>query len=157
MTQIDYFFGLGSPWAYVGLEPFVALAEAQGARVVPHVIPLIEENGGIYSRNRPAARRAYWTADLKRWAHRRGVALEFKGREGLSVRAWTCSGCGTVHDRDVNAARNIRDRGLAWLENEFSKVAEARADDTALNESAGPCPSALAPGHGRPAGGIPVL
>lgn len=84
MTQIDYFFGLGSPWAYVGLEPFVALAEAQGARVVPHVIPLIEENGGIYSRNRPAARRAYWTADLKRWAHRRGVALEFKGREGLS-------------------------------------------------------------------------
>ena len=80
-----------------------------------------------------------------------------KGREGLSVRAWTCSVCGAEHDRDVNAARNIRDRGLAWLENEFSKAAEARADDTALNESAGPCPSALAPGHGRPAGGIPVL
>ena len=80
-----------------------------------------------------------------------------KGREGLSVRAWTCSGCGTEHDRDVNAARNIRDRGLVWLGNEFSKAAEARADDTALNESAGFDPSALAPGHGRPAGGIPVL
>jgi len=30
-----------------------------------------------------------------------------KGRLGLRIRAWTCSECGSVHDRDVNAARNI--------------------------------------------------
>ena len=89
--------------------------------------------------------------------HACGARCGPKGREGLSVRRWTCAGCGTEHDRDVNAARNIRARGLKWLENEFSKAAEARADDTALNESAGFDPSALAPGHGRPAGGIPVL
>ena len=29
-------------------------------------------------------------------------------------------------------ARNIRDRGLAWLENEFSKAAEAKADDLSV-------------------------
>ncbi|BEL03591.1 hypothetical protein Q0Z83_017820 [Actinoplanes sichuanensis] len=31
----------------------------------------------------------------------------------LSVRAWTCAGCDTRHDRDVNAARNILAAGLA--------------------------------------------
>ena len=30
------------------------------------------------------------------------------GPKPLSVRTWTCQTCGTVHDRDVNAARSIR-------------------------------------------------
>jgi putative transposase len=29
------------------------------------------------------------------------------GPKPLHVRMWTCAACGTVHDRDVNAARNI--------------------------------------------------
>lgn len=33
----------------------------------------------------------------------------------LSVRSWRCEGCGTTHDRDVNAAKNIRDEGLRML------------------------------------------
>lgn len=38
-----------------------------------------------------------------------------KGIAGIGIREWTCSGCGAVHDRDTNAARNILARGLASL------------------------------------------
>ena len=37
-----------------------------------------------------------------------------KGVAGLSKRSWVCS-CGVEHDRDTNAALNIRARGLASL------------------------------------------
>lgn len=85
MTKtIDYFFGIGSPWSYIGLAPFTDLASQYNATVRPYVIPLIEDNGAIYSRNRPEARRAYWTKDLKRWAALRGKALSFENRSTLS-------------------------------------------------------------------------
>ena len=35
------------------------------------------------------------------------------GPKPLSVRGWTCAACGAVHDRDVNAARNILAAGRA--------------------------------------------
>ncbi|MEE1812627.1 RNA-guided endonuclease InsQ/TnpB family protein [Streptomyces sp. BE133] len=39
-------------------------------------------------------------------------ACGFKdGPKPLNVRTWTCQNCDTVHDRDVNAARNIKTEG----------------------------------------------
>ncbi|MFF3617211.1 RNA-guided endonuclease InsQ/TnpB family protein [Streptomyces sp. NPDC002580] len=42
------------------------------------------------------------------------------GPKPLNVREWICRACGAVHDRDVNAARNIRTEG--------SKVAAGQAE-----------------------------
>ncbi len=35
------------------------------------------------------------------------------GPKPLGVRAWTCAACGVVHDRDINAARNVLAAGRA--------------------------------------------
>jgi putative transposase len=46
---------------------------------------------------------AYSTQTCSRCKTRTGPS----GREGLGIREWACSNCGAMHDRDVNAARNI--------------------------------------------------
>jgi putative transposase len=43
------------------------------------------------------------------------VCLNQVGSLPLDVRGWTCANCGTKHDRDINAAINLRDEGLRIL------------------------------------------
>ena len=51
---------------------------------------------------------AYTTVTCHKCLERSGPT----GLAGLSVRVWTCAGCGQTHDRDVNAAINILRLGL---------------------------------------------
>lgn len=81
---IDYVFSIGSPWSYIGLEPFLDLAEKTGAEIRPYLTIVLEENGGIFSRNRPEPRRQYWQRDLKRWAGLRGKKLLLENRPPLA-------------------------------------------------------------------------
>ena len=51
---------------------------------------------------------------ISRWepTSQRCSVCGFKGgKKELNVREWTCINCGTVHDRDINAAINIRNTG----------------------------------------------
>lgn len=146
MTQkIDYFFGLGSPWAYLGLDVFVEIANRHRVEIVPHIIPLIEENGGIYSRNRPEVRRAYWMTDLKRWAKFRGLTLEFSGREKLSdtgpaadlvVAAWLSGADWLSLARGFHQAFWGRAEDIASPEVRARIAAAAGLDSAALEDAA---------------------
>ncbi|WP_425873597.1 RNA-guided endonuclease InsQ/TnpB family protein [Streptomyces sp. DT193] len=69
------------------------------------------------------------------------------GPKPLHVREWTCSACHTVHDRDTNAARNIKAAGLAAsacgaqvspLESSLSGRGTARRSRKPRNPTHGP-------------------
>jgi putative transposase len=63
------------------------------------------------------------------------------GPKPLNVRQWSCAACGAVHDRDVNAARNILAAGRAERRNACGggvrpPLAVAAAGEAGIHQSA---------------------
>ena len=61
-----------------------------------------------------------------------------KAVKDLSVRQWTCPVCGAVHDRDVNAAKNIKDLGLRSLNTDKPIPSASGIMDVEGNDSGHP-------------------
>ena len=68
----------------------------------------------------------------------------------LSIREWTCESCGEVHDRDVNAAKNILKQGINILSGSGTEsyVKQKRGEALPLGESATPEAQPIAFGVG---------
>ncbi len=70
MPQIDYYLTLVSPYAYMGHDRFVKIAEAHDATI--NIKPvnmgaIFAETGGLPLAKRAPARQAYRFQELKRW------------------------------------------------------------------------------------------
>src|SRR5688572_17635832 len=81
MADIDYYFTLISPYAYLGHQPLLQLAESNGAtlRYRPVMLAKVFENsGGLPVAQRPKARQDYRFLELQRWREKRGLPLNLK-------------------------------------------------------------------------------
>ena len=90
------------------------------------LVRLIEEKAAHYGRTVVKVGRGFPSSQLcSTCGHR-------DGPKPLSVRSWTCPVCGVVHDRDLNAARNV--------------LAEGRRIAAGLAEIANACGAGVRPG-----------
>ena len=76
---IDYWFTLTSPWAFLGHQALLDLAQAQGVTVNYKPVDLGEvfpHTGGLPLPKRHPARQRYRILELQRWREERGIALK---------------------------------------------------------------------------------
>ena len=81
--QIDYYFSLNSPWAYIGDKVFRDLVSSYDLKVNHKPVMLGElfsETGGLPLVKRHPVRQRYRMLELQRWRDKRG--LEFPSAAG---------------------------------------------------------------------------
>jgi len=75
---LQIFYGISSPWAYLGAPRAIAIANRNGADAILRPIRVIEANGGIPLRSRPNARQVYHEVELDRWRRFLGIPLNLR-------------------------------------------------------------------------------
>jgi 2-hydroxychromene-2-carboxylate isomerase len=74
--QIDYYFSLQSPWAYIGHKLFAEIASTYGLKVNYKPVLLVDlfsETGGLPLTKRHPVRQRYRMIELQRWRDKRGL------------------------------------------------------------------------------------
>ncbi len=77
---LQVFYGISSPWAYLGAQRAQAIARKHGVQLVLRPIRIIEANGGIPLRTRLAPRQEYHALELARWREHLGIPLNLQPR-----------------------------------------------------------------------------
>jgi 2-hydroxychromene-2-carboxylate isomerase len=79
--QIDYYFSVQSPWAYIGHALFQDLANAHQLKVNYKpvlLVNLFSETGGLPLAQRHPARQRYRLMEIQRWRDKRGLSFHIK-------------------------------------------------------------------------------
>jgi 2-hydroxychromene-2-carboxylate isomerase len=79
--QVDYYFSMNSPWAYIGHKPFQDLAAAHGLKVHYKPVVLVDlfsETGGLPLPKRHPVRQRYRMVELQRWRDKRGLQFHLQ-------------------------------------------------------------------------------
>jgi 2-hydroxychromene-2-carboxylate isomerase len=79
--QIDYYFSLSSPWAYIGHKAFRDVVATHDLKVnhKPVVLgELFSETGGLPLIKRHPVRQRYRMMELQRWRDKRGLNFHFR-------------------------------------------------------------------------------
>ena len=79
--QIDYYFSMVSPWAYIGHAVFMDLARGHRCEVNYKPVflgELFAETGGLPLGKRHPARQRYRMMELQRWREKRGLSFHLQ-------------------------------------------------------------------------------
>ena len=79
--QVDYYFSLQSPWAYIGHKPFHDVARIYDLKIHYKPVTLVDlfsETGGLPLAKRHPVRQRYRLVELQRWRDKRGLKFHLK-------------------------------------------------------------------------------
>ena len=79
--QVDYYFSLQSPWAYIGHQSFRRLVSTYDLKVNHKPVVLVDlfsETGGLPLMKRHPVRQRYRMVELQRWRDKRGLQFHLQ-------------------------------------------------------------------------------